>query len=158
MLARVTRAKTRAFVPGWCAPDIIPSAFDTNSTDCAGQGSAHGNRFPARRAAATRHDDVNCELDRLEGQLKLLFPSDAPRVASYLAVTDPNVPPRPMIRSHPRLRAKRLHRLIARLRRLIQAVGGLRQLRRPSRGRRLRGGLSPRYPGWPDRLSIPLCR
>ena len=34
-------------------------------------------------------DDVNCELDRLEGQLKLLFPGNAPRVASYLAVTRP---------------------------------------------------------------------
>ena len=34
-------------------------------------------------------DDVNCELDRLEGQLKLLFPGDAQRVASYLAVTRP---------------------------------------------------------------------
>jgi hypothetical protein len=34
-------------------------------------------------------DDVNYELDRLEGQLKQLFPGDAPRVASYLAVTRP---------------------------------------------------------------------
>ncbi len=34
-------------------------------------------------------DDLNCELDRLEGQLKQLFPGDPARVATYLAATRP---------------------------------------------------------------------
>ena len=34
-------------------------------------------------------DDVNRELDRLEGQLKQLFPGDPARVAAYLVVTRP---------------------------------------------------------------------
>jgi hypothetical protein len=35
-------------------------------------------------------DDVNREIDRLEGDLKKLFPDAPNRVASYLAATRPN--------------------------------------------------------------------
>ena len=35
-------------------------------------------------------DDVNREIDRLEGDMKKLFPGALDRVASYLAATRPN--------------------------------------------------------------------
>jgi hypothetical protein len=36
-------------------------------------------------------DDVNREIDRLEGDLKKLFPGEPDRVASYLAATRNNL-------------------------------------------------------------------
>jgi len=58
---------------------------------------------PHRTAVMLFNEDLNREIDRLEGDLKKLFPGDAARVASYLAafratrstgpVVDPGVPP-----------------------------------------------------------------
>jgi hypothetical protein len=67
----------------------LTQATDNLDDACKARNQAVRALGPHQTTVTLFVDDVNCELDRLEGQLKLLFPGDAQRVASYLAVTRP---------------------------------------------------------------------
>ena len=67
----------------------LTQVTDNSDEACKARNQAVRALGPHQTTVTLFVDDVNCELDRLEGQLKLLFPGDAQRVASYLAVTRP---------------------------------------------------------------------
>jgi hypothetical protein len=62
------------------ATDALEMAFNQSNDTVNALG-------PQRTSVVLFIDDVNRELDRLEGDLKKLFPGNPDRVASYLAAT-----------------------------------------------------------------------
>jgi hypothetical protein len=60
--------------------DELETAFSQRNDSVTGLG-------PLQTSVVLLIDDLNRELVRLEGELKLLFPSEPDRVASYLAAT-----------------------------------------------------------------------
>jgi hypothetical protein len=62
------------------ATDALAMAFNQRNDTVKAQG-------PVQTSVALLIDDVNRELDRLEGDLKKLFPGQPDRVGSYTAVT-----------------------------------------------------------------------
>lgn len=99
-LAELSRNPSEALAQIWTpklkdATDALEMAFNQRNDTVKALG-------PQRTSVVLFIDDVNRELDRLEGDLKKLFPGNPDRVASYLAATrnsrpaaEPDQPPEP---------------------------------------------------------------
>ncbi len=68
----------------------LKAAADMLEMACKARNDAVKALAPQRTSVVLFIDDVNHELDRLEGDLKKLFPGAADRVASFLAATRPS--------------------------------------------------------------------
>jgi hypothetical protein len=84
-MAELARNPNESLAQTWTpklteATDGLETAFTQRNDTVNAQG-------PQRTSVVLLIDDVNRELDRLEGDLKKLFPGDNNRVASYLAAT-----------------------------------------------------------------------
>jgi hypothetical protein len=100
-LVELARNPTEALAQTWTpkmkeATDSLGMAFNQRNDTVKALG-------PLQTSVVLLIDDVNRELDRLEGDLKKLFPGQTDRVASYLAATRNN-------RSSLMARTRRQHR------------------------------------------------
>jgi hypothetical protein len=87
-LAELARDPSEALAQTWTAR--LKTATDGLQTACTQRDQAVAALGPHHTSVALLVGEVNAELDRLEGDLKKLFPGDANRVASYLAATRSN--------------------------------------------------------------------
>lgn len=87
-LAELARNPSEALAQTWTpklkeAMDALEAAFNQRNDTVSALA-------PQQTSVVLLIDDVNREIDRLEGDLKKLSPGAPDRVASYLAATRPN--------------------------------------------------------------------
>jgi len=87
-LAELARNPSEPLAQAWTpklkeATDALETAFNLRNDTVSALA-------PQQTSVVLLIDDVNREIDRLEGDLKKLFPGAPDRVASYLAATRPN--------------------------------------------------------------------
>jgi hypothetical protein len=87
-LAELARDPSEALAQTWTPR--LKTATDGLQTACTQRDQAVAALGPHHTSVALLVGEVNTELDRLEGDLKKLFPGDPTRVASYLAATRSN--------------------------------------------------------------------
>jgi hypothetical protein len=87
-LAELGRDPSEALAQTWTPK--LKAVTDGLQSACTQRDQAVAALGPFHTSVALLVGDVNDELDRLEGDLKKLFPGDPNRVASYLAATRSN--------------------------------------------------------------------
>jgi hypothetical protein len=89
-LAELARNPNEPLAQTWSPK--VKEATDALEMACNQRNDTVKALGPQRTSVVLFIDDVNRELDRLEGDLKKLFPGNTDRVASYLAATRRSAP------------------------------------------------------------------